>query len=259
MNPLLVENCAGVATLTLNRPEKRNALSRELLTRLEKELEKLTADKTLRVAVLAGAGAVFSSGHDLGEMAGLSQAEYRDLFALCMRVMVGLRMLPVPVIARVQGMATAAGCQLACSCDMIVAAEGASFATPGVKIGLFCTTPMVPLYRAVPAKAAFEMLFTGAAISARRAYELGMVNRVVAAEQLDDAVQELIAPILAASPAVVRLGKKAFTDQFMLEEIAAYQHACPVMTNNARHADAQEGMQAFLAKRKPSWSALGEK
>src|SRR5437762_8450453 len=188
VDPLLLENQNGIVRLTLNRPERRNALSRDLLARLEQAIADVATDAAARVVVLAAAGPVFCSGHDLGEMADGSEEEYRDLFHLCSRVMLGLRRLPQPVIARVQGLATAAGCQLAAACDLAVAAEEATFATPGVKIGLFCTTPMVPLVRAVPAKAALEMLLTGRPISARRALELGLVNRVVPAALLDEAV-----------------------------------------------------------------------
>ncbi|HZY86647.1 MAG TPA: enoyl-CoA hydratase-related protein, partial [Gemmataceae bacterium] len=162
--------------------------------------------------------------------------------------------LPQPVIARVHGLATAAGCQLVAACDLVVAAEGAAFATPGVKIGLFCTTPMVPLVRAVPAKPALEMLLTGKPISAQRAYELGLVNRVVPPDQLDGAVQEYVEAVLASSPLTVRLGKAAFYDQLAMEEPAAYERATEVMTDNATRRDAQEGMAAFLQKRRPNWT-----
>src|SRR5262249_47550776 len=193
-------------------------------------------------------------GHDLGEMVGCSEADYHALFALCSRVMLGLRRLPQPVIARVHGLATAAGCQLVAACDLAVAAEGAALATPGVKIGLFCTTPMVPLVRAIAPKAALEMLLTGQPISAPRARELGLVNRVVPAEQLDAAVQEYVAAIRAASSLTVRLGKAAFYDQLALDEATAYEQAIAVMTDNALRADAQEGMRAFREKRRPQWT-----
>src|SRR5262249_44390100 len=199
-----------------------------------------------RVVVLAARGAAFCAGHDLAEMTGRREEEYHDLFALCSRVMLGLRRLPQPVIARVQGTATAAGCQLVAACDLAVAAEGATFATPGVKIGLFCTTPMVPLVRAVPAKPAMEMLLTGKPITAQRAFELGLVNRVVPAAQLDAAVQEYVDAIAASSPLTVRLGKAAFYDQLGLNEETAYGRAVAIMTDNAVCHDAQEGMGAFL-------------
>lgn len=253
-DPLHLDHQGGIVRATLNRPDKRNALSRDLLARLEQFLTNVADDTTARVVVLAAAGPVFSSGHDLTEMADGSEEEYRDLFHLCSRVMLGLRRLPQPVVARVQGLATAAGCQLVAACDLAVAAEDAKFATPGVKIGLFCTTPMVPLVRAVPAKSAFEMLVTGQPISARRALEIGLVNRVVAGDQLDNAIADLVAPILAASPLTVKIGKRAFYDQLALSEAEAYGRACGVMTDNAVKHDAREGIRAFLQKRQPTWT-----
>jgi enoyl-CoA hydratase/carnithine racemase len=250
---LLVESSDGVVRLTLNRPQRRNALSLGLLTQLEQALDQVAADTSARVVVLTGAGPVFSSGHDLSEMVGQSEAAYHELFALCSRVMLGLRRLPMPVIARVQGPAFAAGCQLVAACDLAVAAETATFATPGVKIGLFCTTPMVPLVRAVPAKAAMEMLLCGEAIPASQALQWGLVNRVVAAEQLDETIAQLIRPILAASPLTVRIGKQAFYAQQAMNEAAAYDAAVNVMTDNACRHDAQEGIGAFLQKRRPEW------
>jgi enoyl-CoA hydratase/carnithine racemase len=251
---LMCETSGGVVRLTLNRPDKRNALSRELLSRLREAQEAIANDRAARVVILAARGPAFCAGHDLGEMVGCSESAYRDLFALCSDVMQRFRRLPQPVIARVHGLATAAGCQLVAACDLAVAAEGASFATPGVKIGLFCTTPMVPLVRAIPAKPAMEMLLTGKPISAQRAYELGLVNRVVPADQLDAAVQEYTDAVLASSPLTVRLGKAAFYDQLALDEPAAYERATDVMTDNALRHDAQEGMTAFLQKRRPAWT-----
>jgi enoyl-CoA hydratase/carnithine racemase len=250
---LLSEVRQGVAYLTLNRPQKRNALSLDLLRALGEALQAIGRDTAVEVVVVAGAGPAFCAGHDLAEMVGRSEEEYRALFELCSDVMLSLRRLPQPVIARVHGMATAAGCQLVAACDLAVAADTATFATPGVKIGLFCTTPMVPLVRAVPAKAALEMLLTGRTVSAAQALAWGLVNRVVAAERLDEAVGELVGAIREASPAVVRLGKAAFYKQRHLDEAAAYGQATEVMTDNAQSADAQEGMQAFLEKRRPHW------
>lgn len=175
-------------------------MSRSLLGELEEAIATISSDPAARVMVIGARGPVFCSGHDLSEMTGRSEAEYRDLFAACSRVMLGLRRLPQPVIARVQGVATAAGCQLVAACDMAVAATEATFATPGVKIGLFCTTPMIPLVRAVPDKAALEMLFTGTPISAERARELGLVNLVVPSAELDEAIREYTATIAAMSP-----------------------------------------------------------
>ena len=208
---LLVESQAGIVRLTLNRPEQRNALSEALLTELGVALEQIAADRSARAVVLAAAGPVFCSGHDLGEMAGRSEADYQTLFARCSRVMQQIRQLPQPVIARVQGLATAAGCQLVATCDLAVAATEARFATPGVKIGLFCTTPMVPLVRSVPPKVAMEMLLTGIPITAERALAVGLVNRVVPADQLDAAIGELTAAILASSAAILSLAKGPFT------------------------------------------------
>jgi enoyl-CoA hydratase/carnithine racemase len=250
---LLVEAQDGIATLTLNRPEKRNALSHELLTGMENAIARLGADPEVRVVVLAARGPVFCAGHDLGEMVGASEETYGKLFAVCTRVMLGLRRLPQPVIARVHGMATAAGCQLVAACDLAVAAEEATFATPGVKIGLFCTTPMVPLVRAVPPKVAMEMLLTGQPITAQRAREVGLVNRVVPANELDAAVRALADAIRASSPLTVRLGKAAFYQQLAMDETNAYDHAVPTMVDNALKNDAQEGMSAFLQKRRPQW------
>lgn len=250
---LLVEKRANVTWLTLNRPARRNALSQDLLVALETALTAVAADPAVRVVVLAAHGPAFCAGHDLGEMTGRSRSEYHDLFALCARVMLGLRHLPQPVIARVHGLATAAGCQLVAACDLAVAAEEATFATPGIKIGLFCTTPMVPLVRAIPPKAALEMLLTGIPVSAVRALELGLVNRVVPAGLLDSAVGEFVDAIRASSPLTVRLGKAAFYDQLALTEAEAYERAVRVMTDNALCPDAQEGMNAFLEKRRPSW------
>ena len=243
-----------VTMLTLDRPERRNALSTGLLRRLGEALDAIAGDASVRVVVLAGAGPAFCAGHDLGEMVGRSEEEYRELFVLCSEVMLRLREMPQPVIARVHGLATAAGCQLVAACDLAVAADTATFATPGVKIGLFCSTPAVPLVRAVPTKAAMEMLLTGRPVSAAQALAWGLVNRVVPAEKLDEAIAELCGPILAASPMTVRLGKAAFYGQLGLDERQAYDLAAEVMTYNACRPDAQEGMAAFLAKRPPRWN-----
>ncbi|HUY90707.1 MAG TPA: enoyl-CoA hydratase [Pirellulales bacterium] len=255
---LLHESAGGVVRLTLNRPAKRHALSQSLLSQLGAALEEIAADSEARVVVLAANGPVFCSGHDLTEMTGRSEAEYRAIFERCAAVMQQIRRLPQPVIARVQGLATAAGCQLAASCDLVVAAAEAAFATPGVKIGLFCTTPMTPLVRAIPAKAAMEMLLTGQPISAARAYELGLVNRVARADELDDAVNEFVAAIIEASSLVTRLGKAAFYQQLALAESEAYPLATETMIDNAVCRDAQEGMSAFLAKRSPRWEGRKE-
>jgi enoyl-CoA hydratase/carnithine racemase len=237
----------------LNRPERRNALSHELLSELERAVLAIADDPLARVVVVASIGPVFCSGHDLAELAGLGDAERRTLFERCARVMLGFRRLSQPVIARVQGLATAAGCQLVAACDLAVAAEEASFATPGVKIGLFCTTPMIPLVRVVPPRVALEMLMTAAPIPARRALEVGLVNRVVPAGELDAAVKELAASLLALSPRVLGQGKRAFYDLADLDETEAYARATDLMVSCAGSEDAREGIAAFLQKRAPAW------
>ena len=204
--------------------------------------------------MLAAHGPVFCSGHDLAEMVGRTEDEYRELFALCSRVMLGLRRLPQPVIARVQGVATAAGCQLVAACDLAVAAEEATFATPGVKIGLFCTTPMVPLVRAIPAKAAMEMLLTGAPISAERAWSWGWSTASCRPMSSMPPSSRSTDTIAAMSPLVIRTGKRAFYEIEGLDEADAYDRAVPIMTENALYHDAQEGISAFLQKRPPRWS-----
>lgn len=250
---LLVEHSAGVVRVTLNRPQRRNALSEELLTELGGALSAIAGDAAARVVVLAAAGPVFCSGHDLSEMSGRSEAEYRRLFDRCSQVMQQLRQIPQPVIARVQGLATAAGCQLVAACDLAVASSEAKFATPGVKIGLFCTTPMVPLVRNITPKLAMEMLLTGQPLNAERALQAGLINRIAAPDELDAVIAELTGAIVASSPLTVRLGKEAFYRQMHLDESSAYDDAVEVMTRNAVAHDAQEGIAAFLQKRPAVW------
>lgn len=250
---LRVEQAGGIVRLVLDRPKRRNALSYEILLSLSSSLDAIAQDVTARVVILGGEGPVFSAGHDLGEMVGRSESEYRALFRLCSDVMLKFRRLPQPVIARVQGHAVAAGCQLVATCDLAVAVDTATFSTPGVKIGLFCTTPAVALVRAVPPRLAMDMLLTGRSIPAAEALAAGLVNRVVAPEALDRAVMEMAEPILAASPLTVRLGKAAVYEQLALAECEAYSLATDVMTDNALRGDAQEGMTAFLHKRTPHW------
>lgn len=257
IEPVLLQHidAGGIATLTLNRPAARNALSVALLEALEVALERISADPAVRILVIAANGPVFCAGHDLREMrANPSRAAYESLFALCARVMTRIVRLRQPVIARVHGMATAAGCQFVASCDLAVAAEGARFATPGVNIGLFCSTPMVALSRAVPRKAAMEMLLTGEAVDAHRARDLGLVNRVVPEAELDAAVQALAQVIAAKSPLTLAIGKEAFYRQAEMELDAAYAYAAEVMTRNMMARDAAEGIDAFLGKRAPVWS-----
>ncbi|HET6793734.1 MAG TPA: enoyl-CoA hydratase [Acidimicrobiales bacterium] len=246
---ILVEEHDLVTRVTLNRPERRNALSMALMG----ELTRALGDAGGRVVVIAGAGPCFSAGHDLSEMTGRSASFYTDLFAVCTELMETVQSIPQPVIARVHGVATAAGCQLVASCDLAVAAADARFATPGVKIGLFCSTPMVALSRAVGRKRAMEMLLTGDLIDAATAAEWGLVNRVVAPDELDGAVTELAGRIAGASPLTVRLGKQAFYKQVDLDQRQAYDLAGSVMSLNAMTADAQEGIGAFLEKRTPTW------
>jgi enoyl-CoA hydratase/carnithine racemase len=243
-----------VARLVLNRPDRRNALSLALMQEFLETLDEVAADPGARVIVVEGNGVAFSAGHDLAEMTERRDATfYEELFSTCVRMMTRLHELPQPVIAKVHGVATAAGCQLVAACDLAVASEEARFATPGVNIGLFCSTPMVPVSRAVGRKHALEMLFTGEMIDARTALEWGLVNRVVPADRLDDEVRALALRIAEASPYVLALGKRAFYGQDQLPEGAAYDVACPVMIDNAQADDAHEGMRAFLEKRAPRW------
>jgi enoyl-CoA hydratase/carnithine racemase len=248
-----VERAQGVVTLSLNRPDQRNALSRELMRELSVAFTALGEDPEVRVVVLAGRGPAFCAGHDLSEMLGLELADYRELFELCGHVMTAIHELPQPVIARVHGMATAAGCQLVAACDLVVASSEARFATPGVKIGLFCTTPMVEVARSIGRKRALEMLLTGTPIDAETAAAWGLVNRVVAPGELEAATDELARRIGSASSLTVGIGKRAFYRQIDLGIDAAYNLCEEVMSENATAEDAQEGMSAFLEKRRPTW------
>lgn len=250
---LEVERAGGVVTLWLNRPAQRNALSRELMGAVTAALNDLGEQPEVRVVVLGGRGKGFCAGHDLSEMIGLELAEYREIFELCTRMMTAIHELPQPVIARVHGIATAAGCQLVAACDLVVASSEARFATPGVKIGLFCTTPMVEVTRAVGRKRALELLLTGTPIDAETAAEWGLVNKAVAPGELETATDELAQRIASASSLTVGIGKRAFYRQIDLELAAAYDHCQEVMSQNARAEDAQEGMSAFLEKRPATW------
>jgi enoyl-CoA hydratase/carnithine racemase len=241
------------ARITLNRPEKRNALSLELMEELIGVLRSVSADSETRSIVLEGAGPAFSAGHDLGEMVGRDLAFYQELFDVCTVLMESIHRVPQPVIAKVHGVATAAGCQLVAACDLAVAADTARFATPGVKIGLFCSTPMVPLSRAIGRKRALEMLLTGELIDAQRARDWGLVNLVVGEDELEDAVAGLAAKVAGSSPLTVAIGKEAFYAQVDLDEHSAYDLTKSVMAMNSLAADAQEGMSAFLEKRPPDW------
>ena len=250
---LLSDGSAPVATITLNRPQRRNALSVELMRELIECLEEVSAQPEVRAVVLAAAGQAFCSGHDLSEMIGQDINRYRQIFDICTELMNRIQQIPQPVIAQVQGVATAAGCQLVAACDLAVASENATFATPGVKIGLFCTTPMVALSRAVGRKRALEMLLTGRPIDARTACEWGLVNRVVPAAELAQVTRALACEIAQSSSLTVALGKQAYYTQIDLDQPKAYAYAKEVMSMNALALDAQEGMSAFLGKRTPCW------
>ena len=244
----------GVTTLTLNRPEAFNALSEELLDALQVQLDALAQDESLRVLVIAASGKAFCAGHDLRQMRVEPSLDYyQRLFAQCGRMMMGLQKLPVPVIAKVQGVATAAGCQLVAQCDLAVADASARFAVSGVNLGLFCATPSVALSRNLSRKAAFEMLATGDFISADRAQALGLINRVAQADQLDDTVQALVESILGKPRLALALGKQLFYRQLETGMAAAYDDAAQTMACNMMDTSALEGVQAFLDKRKPNW------
>jgi enoyl-CoA hydratase/carnithine racemase len=252
--PVLVHRDGPAARITLNRPAQRNALSLELMRAVTDALGELGGDTSVRAIVVDGAGPAFCAGHDLHEMVGRDLPFYQRVFDECTAMMDALHRVPQPVIARVHGMATAAGCQLVAACDLAVAADAAKFATPGVRIGLFCSTPMVPLSRAVGRKRALEMLLTGAPIDAATALDWGLVNRVVPADVLDHAVAELVDAVARASGLTVAIGKRAFYDQIDLDESAAYDLTKTVMATNMLAADAQEGVCAFLEKREPTWT-----
>ena len=250
---LCVTRDGAIAAITLNRPGRRNALSLELMLELIAGLDEIGRDREARAVILRGAGKVFCSGHDLNQMTGRDINEYRRIFDVCSQLMMKIQQIPQPVIAEVHGIATAAGCQLVAACDLAVAAEEAAFATPGVKIGLFCTTPMVALTRAIGRKRALQMLLTGELVDARTAADWGLVNQVVPAAELRAATERLAAQIAEASSLVVGIGKQAFYTQIDLDQPKAYAYAKEVMSMNALAADAQEGMSAFLEKRAACW------
>ena len=251
---LLREDVDGIATLTLNRPQARNALSLGLMGALHDALDAIRDDATVKVVVLKGAGPAFCAGHDLKEMRGDPSREATEqVFRTCARLMLSLARLPQPVIAQVHGIATAAGCQLVATCDLAICTEEARFATPGVQIGLFCSTPMVALSRAVSRKSAMEMLLVGEPIDAAEALRIGLVNRVVPTENLDEAVLTMARRIASKARRVVAIGKEAFGRQIEMGLDEAYAYAAQVMTQNMMMADAQEGIDAFLQKRPPVW------
>ena len=253
------EDSGAIARLTMNAPERLNALSDAMLAALDSALAEIAGDARIRVVVLNGAGKAFCAGHDLREMTDGRQAEdggrayFADLFARCSALMTRIRTLPQPVIAEAHGIATAAGCQLVATCDLAIAAEGTRFGVNGVNIGLFCSTPMVALSRNVPRKAAFEMLTTGTFITAHRAAELGLVNRVVPAERLRADSDEMARTIADKLGAAVRIGKRAFYEQLEMGLDDAYAHAGAVMVENMLHRQTEAGIAAFLDKRAPEW------
>ena len=257
--PILPTSRHGVLTVTLNRPEARNALSESLMRALQLTLDEAVEDASVKVIILAAKGPAFSSGHDLKEMTARRSdpdrglAYYRGVFAQCSRLMQTVVRHPKPVIAQVQGVATAAGCQLVASCDLAVASSEARFATPGVNIGLFCSTPMVALSRVVPRKAALEMLLTGEAIDAQEARRIGLVNRVVAPAELENETETLARLIAGKPTATLKIGKQAFQHQLELGLSNAYDYVGEVMVQNMLHEEAKEGIGAFLDKRPPNW------
>ena len=252
---LTQRDARGVVTLTLNRGASFNALSEGMLAALQAELDVLAGDETARVVVLAAAGKAFCAGHDLKQMrAAPSQGYYEDLFARCTQVMLSIQRLPLPVIARVQGIATAAGCQLVATCDLAVASSEARFAVSGINVGLFCSTPGVALSRNVPRKQAFEMLVTGEFISAAQALERGLVNRVAEPHRLDAEIESLLASIVAKPRVALALGKELFYRQLETGIEAAYEDAAQTMACNMMDGSALEGVQAFIDKRPPAWA-----
>lgn len=253
--PLLLRKEEGIGFITLSRPEKRNNFSRETLAALREAVDDMAGDDEVRAIIIDAQGPVFSSGHNMKEFVGCDEASAREIFDFSSKLMADLQRLPKPVIAQVAGLASAAGCQLVASCDLVVAASTARFQTPGVMIGLFCSTPMVPLSRAVPPKKAMEMLLTGEPISAEEAERHGLVNRVVPPERLEAETLALARQIIQYSGSTIALGKEAFYKQLPLTLDAAYEVGKEAITRNAMTEDGQEGMRAFLEKRPPKWKS----
>ncbi len=251
---LKIDVAEPLATLTLANPERRNSLSLEVMDALTSAVREIGTSDAVRAVILQAEGPVFSAGHDLREMTGGDIKHYRHVFDRCTEMMTAIQAIPQPVIAQVDGVATAAGCQLVATCDLAVASETSRFATPGVKIGLFCSTPMVALTRSIGRKRALEMLLTGKMIDAAQAAEWGLVNHVVPSDRLAEETRRLAMDIAAASSLTVGLGKQAFYSQIDLDQPKAYDYAKEVMSMNALAADAQEGMCAFLEKRQPVWA-----
>ena len=251
---LLREDAGGITTLTLNRPDARNALSRAMIAAIQEELDTIADNPSVRTVVFAANGTAFCAGHDMRELVtNKSPKFYDELFHACGRMMTSIMNLPQPVIARVQGVATAAGCQLVATCDLAVAAESAQFMTPGVHIGLFCSTPMVALSRNVGRKQAMEMLILGDPLPAKRAVDYGLINKAVPTEELDDAIGDITAKILDKSGYTIKVGKEAFYRQLEMPLEDAYAYASEVMVTNMLARDAEEGIDAFLEKRDPEW------
>jgi enoyl-CoA hydratase/carnithine racemase len=248
-----IDPAERIATLTLDRPDKRNALSLDLMERLTCALGDIGQRSDISVVILAANGPVFSSGHDLSELVDRSARDYQRIFDQCVEMMTAIQALPQPVIAMVRGVATAAGCQLVATCDLAFADEQASFGTPGVRIGLFCSTPMVAVSRVIGRKRALQLLLTGERIDARTAADWGLINACVPAAELEQHTRRVAAQIVRASPLIVGIGKRAFYAQIEMDQHAAYDHTRDVMTMNALMADAQEGITAFLDKREPRW------
>jgi enoyl-CoA hydratase/carnithine racemase len=252
-NNVLVDDALPAVIVTMNRPEQRNALSTGLMREMIDALQTHSARADCRVIILRGAGPAFSAGHDLREMLSRTLEEERAIFNLCVDLMETIQRVPQPVIASVHGIATAAGCQLVATCDLAIASENAKFATPGVKIGLFCSTPQVALSRNIGRKRAMEMLLTGKMIDAHTAADWGLVNRVVVPEKLNETVMELANQIANASPLTLRIGKQSFYQQIDTDQAQAYEQMAETMAKNALTFDAQEGMGAFVEKRQPVW------
>jgi enoyl-CoA hydratase/carnithine racemase len=252
-NYIKFETDGAIGMITLNHPEKRNALSLELLNELNVLFEDLQRRRDIRVLVIKAQGKVFSSGHNLSELVNGDVSVYQDIFFTCSKMMQKLQDMPQPVIAQVHGIATAAGCQLVAACDLAVADENATFGTPGVKVGIFCTTPAIPLVRAIGRKRALEMLFTGRMISAKEAEQYGLVNKVVPEKHLERETKALAEKISEASGVALSIGKRAFYTQVNLSDDEAYAYGSSVLVSNLFTQDAAEGINAFLEKRKPQW------
>jgi len=250
---ITVERRLPAALVTLNLPEQRNPLSVTLMNKLRETLKVVAADQQVRVVVIKGAGKIFSSGHDLREMTNRTLDEQREIFDACTEMMQTIQRIPQPVIAQVHGVAAAAGCQLVATCDLAIAADSTVFLTPGVRIGLFCSTPMVALSRNVGRKRAMEMLLTGEPINASTAVDWGLINRAVPDDELESEVWQLVEKLAASSPVTIGIGKHAFYEQIDMSQSAAYSQMSETMARNAIDYDAQEGIGAFLEKRKPVW------